>query len=440
MFEQQVKQRPQKIAAIFGGQSISYAELNRKANQLAHYLRALGITAETQVALCLDRSIDLLIVIMAILKAGGVYIPLDPSSPEKRLLLILHEGPTPILITTREWGKKFTRYQGKVLFVNEDKELQKQPQDNLQPVTSPHHLAYIIYTSGSTGKPKGVLIEHDGVVNYSKWFADFCTLKSQQLVDFSSNPSFDFALTTSIVPLTIGLTVVICEDKIKKDPRLYLNYLVTSKVNFIKLTPSYFRVLLHQLKIKHSPLHHLKKIMLAGENLSSSDCAAWFGFYPKHQLFNEYGPTETSVAVCLYRIDSKNISSLGANVPIGTLAPNCQSYLLDEDGLLVADGKIGELYLGGCCLARGYLNNKKLTEQYFIKDPFNHAPNARLYKTGDLCRQLPTRELECVGRIDHQIKIRGFRVELAEIEYCLAAHPKLKSVVLIAAEGYLKEK
>lgn len=439
MFELQVKQRPQKIAAILGKQSISYAQLNEKANQLAHYLRTLGVTAETQVALCMNRSIDFLIVIMAILKAGGAYIPLDPSSPEERLLLILREGSTSILITTSEWKKKFTRYQGKALLF-EDEVLRKQPQDNLQPITSSHHLAYIIYTSGSTGKPKGVLIEHEGVVNYSKWFADFCTLKSQQLVDFSSNPSFDFALTTSLVPLTIGLTVVICEDKIKKDPSLYLNYLVTSKVNFIKLTPSYFRVLLHQLKIKRRPLHHLKKIMLAGENLASGDCAAWFSFYPKHRLFNEYGPTETSVAVSLYRIDSQNISNLGASVPIGTLVPNCRSYLLDENSLPVADGEIGELYLGGCCLARGYLNNKKLTEQYFIADPFSNIPNARLYKTGDLCRRLPNGELECIGRIDHQIKIRGFRVEPTEIELCLAAHPKFKSAAVIAAEGHLKEK
>ncbi|HHF7348889.1 TPA: amino acid adenylation domain-containing protein [Legionella feeleii] len=440
MFEMQVKQRPQKIAAIFERQAISYAQLNQRANQLAHYLRTLGVTAETQVALCMNRSIDFLIAIMAILKAGGAYIPLDPSSPEERLLLILHEGSTSILITTSEWKTKLSRYQGKTILFNEDEELCKQSLDNLQSVTSPHHLAYIIYTSGSTGKPKGVLIEHEGVVNYAKWFADSCTLNTQQLVDFSSNPSFDFALTTSLVPLTIGLTVVICEDKVKKDPGLYLNYLVTSKVSFIKITPSYFRVLLHQLKIKCRPLHHLKKVMLAGENLAASDCAAWLSFYPKHRLFNEYGPTETSVAVCLYQIDSKNISSLEANVPIGRLVPNCQSYLLDENGLPVADGEIGELYLGGCCLARGYLNNTTLTERYFIKDPFNNAPNARLYKTGDLCRRLPEGELECIGRIDHQIKIRGFRVEPAEIEHCLSAHHQLKSAAVITADGYRKEK
>ncbi|KTD23817.1 non-ribosomal peptide synthetase [Legionella lansingensis] len=440
LFEIQAKQRPQHTAVIFGSLSLTYDQLNQKANQLAHYLREMGVKPDTTVALCMERSIELLIVILGILKAGGAYIPLDPSYPEERLLFILKEGVTPILITTSKWQEKLCCYEGQLLLFDEKKKLEKQKTHNLDPTVTPRHLAYVIYTSGSTGTPKGVMVEHRGIVNYSLWFANYCDCQAQQRIDFSSNPAFDFAVTTSIVPLVLGLTVIICEDKIKKDPRQYLKYLVRSKVNFIKLTPSYFKVLLYEAENGSVELPHLEKIMLAGESLSTVDCASWLAIYPSHILFNEYGPTETSVAVCLYRIDSRNISRLGANVPVGNLIPNSQSYILDANGIPVADGEVGELYLGGSCLARGYLNNPELTQQSFIKDPFSKDKDARLYKTGDLCRRLAKGEIEYVGRIDHQLKIRGYRVEPGEVEGRLAAHPDLKAAAVLAFEQKNKEK
>ncbi|KTD16088.1 non-ribosomal peptide synthetase [Legionella jordanis] len=440
LFELQVEQNSRQTAVSFADQKISYQGLNQKANQLAHYLQEHSVTVDQPIALCMERSIEFFVAILAILKAGGAYIPLDPSFPEERLLMILNEANTTILITNSKWEKKLHRYNGKLINIENPSVWAEKSKDNPHNLTSAKNLAYIIYTSGSTGKPKGVMVEHGGVINYAQWFANYCDLHTKERIDFSSNPAFDFALTTSIIPLVLGLTVVICEDNIKKDPRQYLKFLQSSRVNFIKLTPSYFRVLVHEAKNHQMSLKQLKKIMLAGENLAKSDCQAWLNLYPVHILYNEYGPTETSVAVCLFKVDCNNIQSLGSNVPIGELVPNSQAYILDEELNPVADGNIGELFLTGECLARGYLNSPELTAKSFIKNPFNQEPNARLYKTGDLCRRLMKGEIECVGRIDHQIKIRGFRVEPAEVEERLAAHPLIKAAVVIAVDGLHSDK
>lgn len=440
LFEEQVKQKGSDTALVFGENALSFEQLNQQANQLAHYLRLLGVTPDTKVALCMERSIELMISILGVLKAGGAYVPLDSTHPEERLLLILKEGGTQFLISADNLQKKFSRFQGQIISLEHDAKIKEQPVHNPESTITSRNLAYVIYTSGSTGTPKGVQVEHRGVVDYSLWFADYCDCHALERMDFSSNPAFDFALTTSIIPLLLGMTVVMCSDKVKKDAKQYLKYLKSQKVNFVKLTPSYFKVLLHEIKNKRVELPHLEKVMLAGENLFTAECLAWLNLYPEHILFNEYGPTETSVAVCLYKIDNKTVHALDANVPIGNLAPHIQSYILDEDRKPVAEGESGELYLGGSCLARGYLNKPELTKQYFIQDPFSQDAEARLYKTGDLCRRLAGGEIECNGRIDHQIKIRGFRVEPAEVESYLTEHPALKAGVVIAVDGYHKEK
>ena len=328
-----------------------------------------------------------------------------------------------------------------MLYFDKDKNLPLQKSDNLQTLIKSNQLAYIIFTSGSTGKPKGVLVEQGGIVNYAQWYADYAGIKAQERIDFSSNHAFDFALTTTLIPLLFGLTVVICEDKIKKDPKLYLDYLEANKIQIIKITPGYFNVFLYQAKIKNFSLKYLNKIILGGENLLAPDCASWLALYPHHILFNEYGPTEASVAVSVKRIDKRNIVDLKGNVPIGKLISNCKFYILDEQLNLVPEGQTGELYLGGSCLARGYLKDKKQTEKNFIKNPFSEEiRDARLYKTGDLCKQLATGELECIGRIDYQVKIRGFRIEPAEIELLLTLHPAIKSAVVNAAAIGRQEK
>ncbi|MBA2652962.1 MAG: amino acid adenylation domain-containing protein, partial [Tatlockia sp.] len=360
--------------------------------------------------------------------------------PQERLLLILNENQIPMLITTSKKAASFKRFSGKVLIYDKEPKLAEQSIEEPKIVVQPQQLAYIIFTSGSTGKPKGVLIEHQSIVNYARWFADYSGVKAQERIDFSSNHAFDFALTSTIIPLLFGLTIVICEDKIKKDPKLYLDFIDSNKINLIKITPGYFNVLLYQEKINNRPLKFLNKIILGGENLFAPDCASWLTLFPDHILFNEYGPTEAAVAVVANRIDRKKIADLTKNVPIGTLMPNCISYILDENYNPVSQGEMGELYIGGTCLARGYLNDKNQTAKYFIKDPFNPDKDERLYKTGDLCRQFPSGDFEYLGRIDEQVKIRGFRIEPVEIENFLLMHPALKLAAVKAIEGCQKDK
>lgn len=258
LFELQVQKSPKKSALIFNKKIMSYEQLNQKANQLAYYLRAQGIKPDMPVVVCMERSFEFFIAILAVLKAGGAYIPLDPTHPEERLLLILKESATTIVLTTESHQKKFTLYSGCVLLLSSTA-FEHYSKDNPNSAVSAENLAYIIYTSGSTGTPKGVLIEHQSVVNYAAWFAKECIQGAKEKIDCSSNPSFDFALTLTIVPLTLGLSVVICEEMIKKDPRRYIDYLQNNNISLIKITPSYFKVLFYEIQNKKISFPHLKK-------------------------------------------------------------------------------------------------------------------------------------------------------------------------------------
>lgn len=439
LFEEKVNQMPEAIAIIFGDISITYAELNTKVNQLAHYLKEKGVTTESHVALSMERSINVHIIILAILKAGGAYVPLDSSHPEERLLLELKDNNTPLLIITSNLEEKFINYPGPCIFIDKViHEMNKQPINNPESVITPQNLAYIIYTSGSTGVPKGVLIEHTSVINYSLWFAEYCGCQLQQYIDFSSSYIFDMAVTTSIVPLLIGLTIVICSNEIKENTKNYLHYLKNNRINTIKITPSFLKILLYELKNNFIALPDLKTIILGGENLSAADCLAWLTLYPKHILFNEYGPTEATVGISQYKICYENCSNFGVNIPIGKIGPHMSAYILDENLQQVPDGVTGELYIGGICLARGYLNQPELTQKQFITVPIGKN-NERLYKTGDLCRRLPNGVFEYLGRIGAEIKIRGYRIDPREIEQHLIKHPAIQTAVVIARKDHRQE-
>lgn len=441
LFELHAQKMPNGVAAVSDNHFITYRELNKKANQLANFLREKGVLPDNPVAICLERSLDLLITILAILKAGGAYVPLDPSHPPDRLFYILQDINSPLLITSSSFKKMFSSYHGeRVVLDNGKHNFNSQRDENLTPLSGKDNLAYIIYTSGSTGNPKGVLIEHKGVVNYCHWFSGYCPTQPQQRVDFSSNYIFDMAVTTSIVPLMLGLTVVVCNDKVKKNFERYLAYLQSNKINLIKMTPSYLKALVQEAKTSDISLPHLHALILGGENLHTADCKVWLELFPRHTIYNEYGPTESTVGVAVYKVNRSNISQLDVNVPIGLIDRNLSFYLLDNNQKRVNKGEVGELYVGGICLARGYLNQSPLENAKFIKNPFKRDSSARLYKTGDLCRELTNGVLEYLGRIDQQVKINGFRIQLEEIEQSLISHPDIKDVIVLVKENLLQEK
>ena len=441
LFQAQVLRRPNSIAAVFEDQCISYAELNIKANRLAHYLKKEGIQPDSSVAICMDRTLDLLIVMLGILKAGGAYVPLDPTHPKERLLFVLNDNKLPLLITTLNLKEKFQDYQGGAIFIDAmQSELHDYPVQNPNLTINDENLAYIIYTSGSTGVPKGVLIAHRSVVNYCQWFANYAHVKPEQRIDFSSNYIFDMAVTTSIVPLMLGLTIVICDDKTKKNTRRYLDFIGSQQINIIKLTPSYLKVLTNAAKNSVPPLPDLQILILGGENLNTAECQSWLKIYPSHFLYNEYGPTESTVGISVCEISHKNIHQFSVAAPIGIPDPNVYCYILNSDKEPVAKGETGELYIGGVCLARGYLNQPKLTTQKFINASSLKLEASRLYQTGDMCRELKNGVIEYLGRIDQQVKIHGFRIELEEIENSLLKHPLIKEVVVLAQEKLSHEK
>lgn len=438
LFEAQVAKTPTITAIVHEHQTITYEELNKKTNQIARFLLEQRVKLNTQVALCMERSVDLLTSILAILKLGCAYIPLDSNHPEERLLYTLQDNNNPILITTSNFKNKFVRYQKNLIIIDEVKsEINQQQSGNLNHPVSTHNLAYIIYTSGSTGKPKGVEIEHKNVINYTHWFANYSHCQPKQRIDFSSNTIVDMAITTSIVPLMLGLTVVICNEEIKKNARAYLKFIAENKIHSIKITPSYFKFLLQELRTHPIALPHLKNLTLGGENLSTTDCAFWLNLYPNHLLFNEYGPTEATVAVTQFTISKSNISSLGVSVPIGKPGQNIRCLILGEDKTPKKDGEIGELYIGGDCLARGYLHQPELTDNCFIQSAID---GERLYKTGDLAIRQKKGIFEFVGRIDNQVKIRGFRIDPNEIEKHLLNHPMIENCVVLGREDKTHEK
>lgn len=439
-FEHQVESNPYHLALIDKNELLTYWDVNERANQLAHYLLEQGPLNNVPVAFCLERSSEVLIVMLAILKAGGGYLPLDSAHPKDRLYLILNRSKSPMVITNSSRQDKFAEFPGRLVVLDEiAAQLNEQSSKNLNLSIAADQLAYVIHTSGSTGTPKGVLIEHGSVLNYCQWFAQYSGCLPQQRVDFSSNHIFDMAVTVTLIPLLLGLTVVICEDGIKKDVYAYLNYLNQFQIELIKLTPSYLKVLVEELKSSPVALPHLKYLVIGGENLATAECKAWLEHYPHTILYNEYGPTEITVAATQFPVSINNVDGLGTNVPIGRPGENMWCCILDEKNNALAEGEVGELYIGGAGVARGYLNEVELTQKQFIDASFNHLDTLRWYKTGDLCAKNSDGVFEYMGRIDHQVKIRGFRVDPSEIEKTLSDHPSILSAAVVAQPDNLNE-
>ncbi|AFZ37662.1 amino acid adenylation domain protein [Stanieria cyanosphaera PCC 7437] len=430
LVETQVAKTPDAIAVIFENQQLTYRELNEKANQLAHYLRSLGVQPETLVGVCVERSLEMIVALLGILKAGGAYVPLDPAYPQERLASITEDAQFPVLLTQKHLTEALPQHQAQTVFLEKDWQIfSEQSINNLINETKSNNLAYVLYTSGSTGKPKGVAIEHRNTVALIDWATRFFTCEQLQGVLASTSVCFDLSIFEIFVTLSCGGKIILAQNALQL-PKL----IAAKEVTLINTVPSAIATL-YQI---HGIPKSVNTINLAGEPLQNSLVQKLYQLDHIRQVVNLYGPTEdttySTVAVIPKGWDQIPL--------IGRPISNTQIYLVEyparrkNDPLkLVPDGIEGEVYISGAGLARGYLNRPELTAEKFITNPFSNEPDARLYKTGDLAVYLPDGNLKYLGRIDHQVKIRGFRIEIGEIESVLIQNPEVREAVVVPREG-----
>jgi len=424
LFEAQVQRTPDAVAVICEGEQLTYPELDRRANQLAHYLQDLGVGPDVLVGIEVQRSVEMLVGLLGVLKAGGAYVPLDPTYPRDRLALMLEDSEVPVLLTQEQLVPTLPDHNAHVICLDTDWErIASMSEETPASDVTPDHLAYVIYTSGSTGKPKGVQVLHRGVVNFLGSMRHEPGLEEQDILLAVTTLSFDIAVLELFLPLVVGAQVEIATREVASDGSLLQEKLAESGATIMQATPATWRMLIEAGWQGDSQL----RVLCGGEALPRDladqllpRCAI---------LWNMYGPTETTIWSTICQIDSTD-GSISIGRPIG----NTQTYLLDPHMEPVPVGVVGELYIGGDGVARGYLNRPQLTDERFIPDPFSAEPGARLYKTGDLSRYLPDGNVEFLGRGDHQVKVRGFRIELGEIEAASAKHPAISQQVVVARE------
>lgn len=431
LFEAQVERTPDALALVFENQQLTYCHLNARANQLAHYLKKLGIGPEVLVGIYMERSVEMLIGLLGILKAGGAYVPLDPAYPKERLTFMLEDTQAQVVLTQEKLRKSLPELETEIVSLDSDWQvIAQESEENLYSEVKAENLAYVMYTSGSTGKPKGTMITHRGLVNYLCWCIQTYAVADGDGAPVQSSMSFDATITSLFSPLLVGKSVILLPEKQELDE---LAIILRSRRNLslVKLTPAHLDVL-NQLLSGEEIAGRTNVLIIGGEALSGKSLAFWRTHAPGTRLINEYGPTETVVGCCVYEVSAE--TSLERTIPIGRPIANTQLYILDQALQPVPIGVPGELYIGGTGLARGYLRRPELTAEKFIPHPFSREPGARLYKTGDIARYLPDGNIEFLGRLDQQVKIRGFRIELGEIEAVLKEYPSIQETVVTVWE------
>ncbi|HET9712244.1 MAG TPA: amino acid adenylation domain-containing protein, partial [Pyrinomonadaceae bacterium] len=456
LFEQQVSVKPEAVALVLKDQRLTYRELNERANKLAHHLRRLGTTPEDLVGVCMERSVEAIVAILGVLKAGAGYLPLNPQQPPDRLSFMLADARVKVLLTQEHLrlpiancrlpilstpsegtsyksaiGNRQLAIRNSIQVVCLDKEwpaIEEESVDNPQSKVLVDQAAYLIYTSGSTGKPKGVLVSHRNLVHST--FARFRYYQEPLESFLLISPfAFDSSVAGLFWTLCRGGMLVIPEEDSHQDPAYLAELIAQHSVSHLLALPSLYEVILRQARVEQ--LTSLRTVIVAGEPCPPELVERHTESLPLAALFNEYGPTEATVWSSVCRCDS-NVRQ--RSVPIGRPVANTQIYVLGPQLEPVPFGVTHELYIGGDGLARGYLNHPDLTAERFVPDPFSAKPGARLYKTGDLARFLADGKIEYVGRNDFQVKIRGYRIELGEIEFALAQHPHVREAVVLARE------
>ncbi|MEH2406856.1 non-ribosomal peptide synthetase [Nostoc sp.] len=434
LFEEQAERTPNNIAVVFSDKKLTYYELNARANKMARYLQRLGVEKEVLVGICVERSLEMIVGILGILKAGGAYIPLDPNYPSERLTFILENTKTPVLLTQQRLLSGLPTHNAQTICLDTAWEIiAQESQENLPLKTHNENLAYVIYTSGSTGKPKGVQIAHRHLVNST---TARITYYQEPVSSFLLLSSFAFDSSVAGLFWTLCSGGILClpQEGLQLDIPKLLELIVENHVSHLLSLPSLYTILLEESKPEQ--LASLRTVIVAGESCPVELVQRHHQLLSKPSLFNEYGPTEGTVWSSVYHCRSGQIKE---QVSIGQPIANTQIYLLNSHLQPVPVGVIGEVYIGGDGLARGYLNQAALTSEKFIPNPFSDRPGMRLYKTGDLARYLSDRNIEFLGRLDQQVKIRGYRIELGEIEAVLDQHPEVREVVVIAQKQELQD-
>ncbi len=434
LFEEKTLEFTSRIAVDFPGQGrITYGELNQRANRLARHLQKLGIGPDVVVGICSERSVEMLIGVLAVIKAGGVYAPLDPTYPQERLSFMVEDTKAPVILTQSKFAQNLIKTGAQIFCLDTDwQQLRSEDSDNLQPQVNEDHLAYLIYTSGSTGKPKGVAMRQGPLVNLLLWqLENWSGPAAARTLQFASL-NFDVSFQEIFSTWCSGGTLVLVSDEIRRDANALARYLRENQVERLFLPFVALKHLAEACEREKVYPSTLREVITAGEQLQiTPQISSLFTKLPDCTLENQYGPSETHV-VTAYRLSGK-AADWPALPSIGKAIANTRVYLLDEQRRPVPIGVAGELYLGGVCVARGYLNRPELTAEKFMVDPFD--PTSRVYKTGDLGRWLPDGNIEFLGRIDHQVKVRGFRVELGEIEAALSNHTGVREAVVIARDN-----
>lgn len=439
LFEEQVRSTPNAVAVVCQKQLFTYVDLNRKANQLAWYLRSKGVGPEKKVGVFLERSFEMVVGLLAILKAGGAYVPLDPDYPSERLHRLVRDAEPELLLIQGDLRSRLPRTAVECIALDEDRrDIRSCDKRNLNGQylgLDPGNLAYVIYTSGSTGSPKGAMNEHRGVVNRLHWMQREYHLCQHDRVLQKTPFSFDVSVWEFFWTLMSGATLVVSRPAGHRDP-VYLKAIIEAEgITTIHFVPSMLQSFLDVCR--HGECSSLAHIVCSGEELPRALQKRCFECFPWVKLSNLYGPTEAAVDVTSWECSPDDA---GLRVPIGRPITNIQIYILDPQGHPVRAGEPGELFIGGIGVGRGYLNRPELTADRFVPDPFSVAPEGRLYRTGDLARWRADGAVEYLGRNDYQVKIRGFRIELGEIEAQLARDSEVKEVVVVVREDNPGEK
>jgi amino acid adenylation domain-containing protein len=435
LFEAQAVRTPNDIAVVFEKQHLTYAELNARANQLAHYLRGLGVGPETLVGICMERSMNMVIGLLGILKAGGAYVPLEPTYPKERLSFMLQDTKTPVLLTQKGLVESMPCHQAKVVCLDTDwNQIAQESTQNPVSGATAGNLAYVIYTSGSTGTPKGVLVDHQNVARLFEATDNWFHFDKSDVWTFFHSYAFDFSVWELWGALLYGGRLVLVPYWVSRSPEAFYDLLCTEQVTVLNQTPSAFRQLIQAENSLPAPKElALRFVIFGGEALELESLKPWFGCHMDQspRLINMYGITETTVHVTYFplRADLRATGSV-----IGVRIPDLSVHVLNQHLQPVPEKIAGEVFVGGAGLGRGYLNRPELTAERFIPNPFASKLGERLYKSGDLARYSPDGNLEYVGRVDHQVKIRGFRIELGEIETVLRQHGAVQEALVVARE------